>query len=168
MPDGLYLGKIFDPKTEALGDEFRLDPADLTTHGIVIGMTGSGKTGLSVVLIEEAVRNGIPVIVIDPKGDMGNLALAFPELRPQDFEPWVDTDAAARDGKTAAQMAEAQAAVWRGGIAEWGLGQSDVASLAASRTVRIITPGSTAGIPLNLIESLDPPSAESRADEEEF
>jgi hypothetical protein len=168
MPDGLYLGKVFDPKTEGLGEEFRLDPADLTTHGIVIGMTGSGKTGLSVVLIEEAVRAGIPVIVIDPKGDMGNLALAFPEMRPQDFEPWVDTDAAAREGQTPAQMAEAQAAVWSKGIAEWGLSQADVASLAASREVRLITPGSTAGIPLNLIESLDPPPAESRADEEEF
>jgi hypothetical protein len=168
MPDGLYLGKVFDPKTEQLGEEFRLDAADLTTHGIVIGMTGSGKTGLSVVLIEEAVRAGIPVIVIDPKGDMGNLALAFPQLRPEDFEPWVDTDAAAREGQTPQQAAEAQAAIWSKGIAEWGLGPSDVASLAASREVRLITPGSTAGIPLNLIESLAPPSAESRADDEEF
>ncbi|MGE3983238.1 MAG: ATP-binding protein [Dehalococcoidia bacterium] len=168
MADGLYLGKVFDPKTEQLGDEFRLNPADLTTHGIVIGMTGSGKTGLSVVLIEEAARAGIPVIVIDPKGDMGNLALAFPQLRPQDFEPWVDTDAATREGKTPAQAAESQATTWNKGIAEWGLGPSDVAGLAASRQVRILTPGSTAGIPVNLIESLEPPSAESRADAEEF
>lgn len=168
MPDGLYLGKVFDAKTEELGEEFILKASDLTTHGIVIGMTGSGKTGLSVCLIEEAVRDGIPVIVIDPKGDMGNLALAFPELRPQDFRPWVDTDTAAREGKTPDQVAEMMAGVWTKGLAEWGLGPSDVASMVSGRQIRIITPGSTAGIPLNLIESLDPPSAEVLADEEEF
>jgi len=168
MPDGLYLGKEFDPKTEALGDQFILRASDLTTHGIVIGMTGSGKTGLSVCLIEEAVRDGIPVIVIDPKGDMGNLALTFPQLRPEDFRPWVDTDAAAREGKTPDQAAETMAGVWSKGLAEWGLGPADVEALAASRQVRIITPGSTSGIPLNLIESLDPPSPEVQADDEEF
>lgn len=168
MADGLYLGKVFDPRTETTGEEFRLRASDLTTHGIVIGMTGSGKTGLSIVLIEEAVREGIPVIVIDPKGDMGNLALVFPGLRPQDFEPWVDTDAAAREGKTPPQVAEEIARVWSKGITEWGLGPADVGSLAASREVRIITPGSTAGIPLNLIESLDPPPPEVQADDEEF
>src|SRR5688500_17121362 len=103
MSDGLYLGKVFDPKTESLGADFLLNPADLTTHGIIIGMTGSGKTGLSVVLIEEAVGEGIPIIVIDPKGDMANLALAFPEMRPQDFQPWIDTNAISRDGTTAQQ-----------------------------------------------------------------
>jgi DNA helicase HerA-like ATPase len=96
MADGFYLGKEFDPKTEALGEEFRLKPEDLTTHGIVIGMTGSGKTGLSIVLIEEALQSGVPVIVIDPKGDMGNLALAFPNLAASEFRPWIDTAAAAR------------------------------------------------------------------------
>ena len=90
MADGLYLGKVFDPKSEALGEDFRLRASDLTTHGIVIGMTGSGKTGLSVCLIEEALRDGIPVIVIDPKGDMANLALAFPNLEPSEFRPWVE------------------------------------------------------------------------------
>lgn len=168
MADGLYLGKVFDPKTEELGAEFMLRASDLTTHGIVIGMTGSGKTGLSVCLIEEAVRDGIPVIVIDPKGDMGNLALAFPELRPQDFQPWVDLDAAAREGKTPEQAAETMAGVWSKGLAEWGLGSNDIAAMAASREVRIITPGSTAGIPLNLIESLDPPPPEVQADDEAF
>jgi len=168
MADGLYLGKVFDSKTEGLGDEFRLRASDLTTHGIVIGMTGSGKTGLSVCLIEEALRDGIPVIVIDPKGDMANLALAFPNLQPAEFRPWVDEDAAAREGKTSDEAAEAAAATWSKGLADWGITAGDVAAYAASRDIHIITPGSTAGVPLNLIESLDPPSAEVMADEEEF
>ena len=168
MADGFYLGKLFDPQTEALGEPFLLRPTDLTTHGILIGMTGSGKTGLSIVLIEEAVRNGVPVIVIDPKGDMGNLALAFPDLSPAEFLPWIDTEAAAREGQTPDQAAEATASAWSKGLGDWGLGRADVADLIASRQVRIITPGSTAGLPLNLIESLDPPGAETMADEEDF
>jgi hypothetical protein len=166
LADGLYLGKAFDPATDGLGEEFRLRPSDLTTHGIVIGMTGSGKTGLSVVLIEEAVQAGIPVIVIDPKGDMGNLALAFPDLTPEDFTPWVDADAAARAGQTREQAGAAAASTWQNGLEEWGLDSADVANYVASREVRIITPGSLAGIPLNLIESLEPPPTE--LDEEEF
>ena len=166
MADSLYLGKVFDPKTEALGEPFEVRPSDLTTHGIVIGMTGSGKTGLSIVLIEEALQAGIPVIVIDPKGDMGNLGLAFPQLRPEDFSQWVDTESAARDGLTADAAATAAAKAWTEGLADWGLGAEDVARYAASREVRIITPGSTAGIPLNLIESLDPPGGAIDDDEE--
>ncbi|HWC29423.1 MAG TPA: helicase HerA-like domain-containing protein [Dehalococcoidia bacterium] len=166
MAEGLYLGKVFDPVTEALGEDFRLRASDLTTHGIVIGMTGSGKTGLSVVMIEEALQAGIPVIAIDPKGDMGNLALAFPQLREQDFTQWVDADAAVREGKTREQAGAEAAAVWTQGLTEWGLGSQNIASYVASREVRIITPGSLSGIPLNLIESLEPPSPE--LDEEEF
>ncbi len=168
MAEGLYLGKVFDAGTEALGDEFRLDPSDLTTHGIVIGMTGSGKTGLSVVLIEEALQKGIPVIVIDPKGDMANLALAFPKLAASEFEPWVDASAAEREGKTVAQAAEDASSVWRKGLGDWGLDENAVAAYAASHDVHIVTPGSSAGVPLNLIESLDPPPGEVLADAEEF
>jgi hypothetical protein len=167
LADGLYLGKVFDPATETHGEPFEIKASDLTTHGIVIGMTGSGKTGLSIVLIEEALQAGIPVIVIDPKGDMGNLGLAFPELRPEDFAPWVDTESAARDGLTPEAAAAAAAKSWTEGLADWDLGAEDLARYAASREVRIITPGSTAGIPLNLIESLDPPG-EAIDDEEEF
>ncbi len=165
MPEGLYLGKIFDPASEELGEGFRLDPEDLTTHGIVIGMTGSGKTGLSVVLIEEALQLGIPVIVIDPKGDMGNLALAFSGLTANEFKPWIDPASAGTDVDEAAT---ATAKAWSEGLADWGLGAADVARYAASRGIRVITPGSFSGIPLNLIERLDPPSQESVEDEEEF
>ena len=167
MADGLYLGKVFDPSTNAVGEPFLLRSADLTTHGIVIGMTGSGKTGLSIVLIEEALKEGIPVIVVDPKGDMGNLALAFPRLAGEDFAPWVDVDAASRDGQTRDEAGVAAAASWSKGLQEWGLDGDDLRDYVVSREVRIITPGSLAGIPLNLIESLDPPAG-GAADEEEF
>jgi len=161
MADGLYLGKVFDPATEQIGEEYRLKASDLTTHGIVIGMTGSGKTGLSIVLIEEALQEGIPVIVIDPKGDMADLALAFPSLDPAEFEPWVDAASAAREGQTPRQAAEATASLWQNGLSEWGIGKANVAAYAASRDVHVITPGSSAGIPLNLIESLEPPQQKS-------
>jgi hypothetical protein len=131
-------------------------------------MTGSGKTGLSIVLIEEALKAGIPVIVIDPKGDMANLALAFGGLRADEFRPWVDIDAAAREGQTPDQAAEAAAATWSKGLAEWGISAENVAAYAGSHDVHIVTPGSTSGVPLNLIESLEPPSAEVMADDEEF
>jgi hypothetical protein len=129
-------------------------------------MTGSGKTGLSVCLIEEALQAGIPVIVIDPKGDMANMALAFPDLAPESFEPWIDRDAAARDGQTPEQAALAAAAIWKKGLEEWGLSGANVAEYVKSREVRIITPGSLSGIPLNLIESLDPPASD--LEDEEF
>ena len=157
MPDGLYLGKIFDSKTEALGENFELRASDLTTHGILIGMTGSGKTGMAIVLIEEALKSGIPVVVIDPKGDMGNLALAFDNLSPEEFRPWIDTEAAARDGQSLDEAANETAATWSKGLSDWGISAADVAAYKAGREVRIITPGSTAAIPLNLIQSLDPP-----------
>src|SRR5688500_18652060 len=99
MADGFYLGKVFDPNTEQLREQFLLHASDLPTHGIGIGMTGSGRTGLSIVLIEAAVREGIPVIVIDPKGDMGNLALTFPNPPAAVFRPWVDTECATREGQ---------------------------------------------------------------------
>ena len=136
MADPLYLGKTFDPATKTLGDRFLLNPDDLTTHGIVIGMTGSGKTGLSVGLIEEALRAKVPVIVIDPKGDMGNLALAFGRLAPDEFLPWVDRDAAMREGKTPEQASEEAAASWTKGLGEWGLSQTDVAGYAANHSTR--------------------------------
>ncbi len=167
MPD-LYLGKSFNPADRSLGDRFLLDPSDLTTHGIVIGMTGSGKTGLAISLIEEALRAKVPVIVVDPKGDMGNLALAFDRLAPEQFEPWVDRDEAARDGKTPADFAAAASATWRKGLSEWGLAEADVASYAASRSVRIFTPGATSGIPINLIDSLDAPDLSWDDAEEEI
>ena len=160
MADGFYLGKLFSRTDKSLGEPFLLDPGDLTTHGIIIGMTGSGKTGLSVGMIEEALKARIPVIVIDPKGDMGNLALAFDRLAPDQFEPWVDRDEASREGKTVAQLAADAAASWQKGLADWGLQPSDVASYAANHRTRVYTPGATAGIPLNLIDSREAPTGD--------
>src|SRR5512143_717299 len=101
-----YLGKIFDPKANQLTDQPLLyDPADLTTHAVVVGMTGSGKTGLCIGMLEEAALTGVPALMIDPKGDITNMLLHFPQLAPQDFLPWVDPDRARRDGKTLEQAA---------------------------------------------------------------
>jgi hypothetical protein len=168
MADGLYIGKTFNPKDKSFGDRFLLDPGDLTTHGIVIGMTGSGKTGLSVSLIEEALKARIPVIVVDPKGDMGNLALAFDRLAPDQFEPWVDKDEASREGKTIAESAEAAATSWARGLNDWGLGQPDVAAYTKNHRLRIFTPGSSAGTPLNLIDSMAAPEGDFEANAEEL
>jgi hypothetical protein len=168
MGDSLYLGKVFDPATKALGEKFELDPADLTTHGIVIGMTGSGKTGLSIGLIEELLKARVPVIVVDPKGDMGNLALAFDRLAPEQFEPWIDRDAATREGKPLADIAAETAAAWTKGLGQWDLSQPDVAAYAAGRRCRVFTPGASAGIPINMIDSLDAPAGDFEANEEEL
>ncbi|MEO6398978.1 MAG: helicase HerA-like domain-containing protein, partial [Tepidiformaceae bacterium] len=167
MAEKLYVGKNFDPATKALGENFTLDAEDFTTHGLIVGMTGSGKTGFSSVIIEECLRNGVPVIAIDPKGDLTNLALAFDKLSPEQFAPWVDTVASERDGKSREEAASEASASWSKGLAEWGISQPDVAAYVAGHDCRIITPGSSAGIPLNLIDSLDPPSRAVLDDEED-
>ena len=115
-----YLGRAVDPATDAPRPEPLLyDSRDLVTHAAIVGMTGSGKTGLCVSLIEEAAIDGVPVIAIDPKGDLGNLLLTFPELRPADFEPYVDPSEATRRGLTASELAAQTAERWRKGLAEW-------------------------------------------------
>ncbi|HVR71930.1 MAG TPA: helicase HerA-like domain-containing protein [Vicinamibacteria bacterium] len=152
MP-GFYLGKEFDPATGALGARVELDPADLLTHGLIVGMTGSGKTGLAVALIEEALRQGVPVLAIDPKGDLGNLLLLFEGLEAASFAPWVD----APPGAGRAAAGEQAAAAWRKGLADWGLGLPDVAALRQAHDPAIYTPGSGAGIPLNLLGALEAP-----------
>ncbi len=116
-----YLGKEVDTDTSDLTDDLVLyDAQDLTTHGFIVGMTGSGKTGLGVSLIEEAALDGIPVIAIDPKGDLGNLALTFPKLAPTDFRPYVDESEATREGVTPDELAAQKAALWKKGLGEWG------------------------------------------------
>ena len=167
MPD-LYIGKSFNPADRSLGAPFELDSSDLTTHGIVIGMTGSGKTGLSIGIIEELLKAKVPVIVIDPKGDMGNLALAFDRLAPEQFEPWVDKDDAAREGKSVADVAAAASATWTKGLSDWGISASDVATYAKGHTIKIFTPGTSAGIPINLIDSLAAPGGDFDENEEEY
>lgn len=117
-----YLGREFDPSAGRATDNLVLyDAKDLTTHALVVGMTGSGKTGLATALLEEAAIDGLPALLIDPKGDLGNLLLQFPNLRPGDFRPWVDEAEAARRGTTPDEFAAATAESWRKGLAEWGL-----------------------------------------------
>jgi len=168
MSDGLYLGKQVDPGTGALGARLELDPADLLTHGLIVGMTGSGKTGLAIVLIEELLRHGVPVVAIDPKGDLANLRLLFEGLDPAAFEPWIDLEAARREGKDVKAAAAAAAATWKKGLAEWGLGPGDIAALTKAHDAVVYTPGSRAGVPLNVLQSLDAPAVAFDSAEEDL
>ncbi len=127
------------------------------THGLIVGMTGSGKTGLAIVLIEEALRRGIPVLAVDPKGDLANLLLLFDTLDPAQFAACVDADAARRDGLTREQAGTAAAAEWAKGLAAWGLSAPDVAELHRAHEATVFTPGSRAGVPLDLFQSLAAP-----------
>ena len=155
-----YLGKRIDSADDALTDELVLyDSKDLNTHAVIIGMTGSGKTGLGIGMIEEAAMDNIPVIAIDPKGDLGNLLLNFPDFRGEDFEPWVDPQAAANRGETTAQYAAGQAALWRKGIGEWGQDAARVRTLSDRVDMAIYTPGSDAGLPVSVLRSFDAPPA---------
>lgn len=156
--NGFFLGKVYDIASKKMLDEKVIyDPSDLTTHGIVTGMTGSGKTGFCIGLLEEAALKGIPAIIVDPKGDLTNLVLHFPELLPSDFEPWIDPDAALRENKSTAQVAEETAKNWKDGLASWGLGREQILALKESVNFSIFTPGSTAGHPVNILSSFEAP-----------
>lgn len=153
-----FLGKVFDAKTNALTNEQALlDPTNLTTHAVVTGMTGSGKTGLCIGLLEEAALHGTPAIIIDPKGDLTNLLLHFPDLLPGDFEPWVDPDMARNDGKTVQQAADETSRKWKKGLADWGLGKEQIQKLKDSVDFAIYSPGSSSGIPVNILSSFAAP-----------
>ncbi|MBG7609186.1 MAG: DUF853 family protein [Verrucomicrobia bacterium] len=116
-----YLGKEFETEGKKVTDDLVLyDSKDLVTHGVVLGMTGSGKTGLCIALLEEAAMDNVPTIVIDPKGDISNLLLTFPELDGKSFEPWVNADDAAKKGISVEEHSEKTAAMWKNGLAEWG------------------------------------------------
>ncbi|RLS31767.1 MAG: DUF853 family protein [Planctomycetota bacterium] len=153
-----YLGRQVDPDSGKAGREpLLLDARRLTTHAVCVGMTGSGKTGLLVSLIEEAAIDGIPAIVIDPKGDLANILLTFPELRPADFRPWLEEDAAKRDGLTLDQLAEKTAIKWADGLAASGQSGERIARLRESVEMTVYTPGSSAGRPLAMLGSLEAP-----------
>ena len=153
-----YLGRLFDPQQNKSTDQPLLyDPADLTTHAVVVGMTGSGKTGLCIDLLEEAALGGIPALMIDPKGDMTNALLHFPDLLPADFKPWVNADQARRDGKTLEQAAAEAAALWKKGLADWGIGPERLLALKNAAHFAVYTPGSDAGIPVSILATLKAP-----------
>jgi hypothetical protein len=147
-----YLGRSVDSD-----QPLTYEAADLTTHGVIVGMTGSGKTGLGVGLIEEALLSGIPCLVIDPKGDMGNLALTFPSLEASDFEPWMDEGEATRSGRTTAEMARETAALWSKGLEGHGISRDRLARLSDEAEVTIYTPGSSSGIGLDVLGSMNAP-----------
>lgn len=158
-PGQFFLGRIVDPATGKAGSEPLIyDSEDLTTHGVVVGMTGSGKTGLCIGMLEEAALSNIPALMIDPKGDITNALLHFPNLAPQDFQPWVNPDQARREGKTVEQAAEETAANWRKGLADWGIGPERLQKLADSVHFAIYTPGSDSGIPVSILASLKAPT----------
>ncbi len=137
---------------------------DLTTHAVIIGMTGSGKTGLGIGLIEEAIMDNVPSIVIDPKGDMGNLLLTFPNCAPEDFAPWIDPGEAAKKEMTVDQYAAATAKSWQEGLASWGQGRERITALRAKTEMTIYTPGSSAGVPVSVLSSFRAPAAELLSD----
>ena len=164
-----YLGRELDLATHTPAQvPLLFKSKDLTTHAAIIGMTGSGKTGLGIGLIEEAIIDNIPSIIIDPKGDMGNLLLAFPDLQPQDFLPWVDPSDAARKEMTVEAYAEATARNWREGLQSWGQGQERIRNLLAATTMTIYTPGSGSGVSVSVLNSFQAPSAEVTNDTDTF
>src|SRR6266566_2941327 len=164
-----YLGRPYDPQQKKSQDGVLLyDSKDLVTRAIVVGMTGSGKTGLCIDLIEEAAIDGVPTIAIDPKGDLTNLLLTFPDLRPEDFRPWINEDDAARKGLSPDDFAKQQAELWRNGLASWGEDGERIRRLKAAADFAIYTPGSSAGIPVSIVRSFAVPPAALREDTELF
>ncbi|THF85093.1 ATP-binding protein [Deinococcus sp. KSM4-11] len=165
MPDyeklgAFYLGKVVDPTTNQPTDDLLYDSTDLTTHAVIIGMTGSGKTGLGLGLIEEALMDGVPVLAVDPKGDLANLLLTFPELRPDDFRPWVDEAEAARANVSADELAAQKADLWRKGLADWDQSGERIRSLREKGEFAIYTPGGSAGLPVSVLKGFDAPPPE--------
>ena len=161
-----YLGRIYDPESKQTTEEPLLYEAkDLATHAVCVGMTGSGKTGLGIGLIEEAALDGIPALIIDPKGDLGNLLLAFPHLAASDFRPWVDEGEAARKQMSPDDFAVKTAETWTKGLAHWGQDGARIARLKAAADFAIYTPGSRAGLPLSILSSLAAPPAGFAADD---
>lgn len=153
-----YLGRPHDPESgETAAAPYLYDSRDLVTHALCVGMTGSGKTGLCVSLLEEAALDGVPALVIDPKGDLGNLLLTFPDLAAEDFEPWVDPEAARREGLSRGELAAQQADLWRRGLAEWDEDGERIRRLRRAADFRIYTPGSSAGTPVSVLASFAAP-----------
>jgi Helicase HerA, central domain len=153
-----YVGRPYDLATQTSQDVPLLyDSKDLVTHAVCVGMTGSGKTGLCLAMIEEAVLDGIPAVIVDPKGDLANLLLTFPQLRPEDFRPWIDEAEAQQAGVTPDEFAAQTAARWATGLADWGQDGARIGRLKDAADFAIYTPGSDAGLPVSVLGSLAPP-----------
>lgn len=154
-----YIGRIFDPlEGKTTEQPMHYDPVDLTTHAVVVGMTGSGKTGLCIDLLEEAALNNVPALMIDPKGDITNTLLHFPDLLPEDFQPWINADQARREGKSPEQAADEAAALWRNGLGKWDIDSERLEALKDAAHFAVYTPGSDAGIPVSILASLKAPA----------
>src|SRR5258708_1885479 len=151
----MYLGawRPLDGSANAL--PFRLPAHHLVTHGVITGMTGSGKTGLVTVMIEEALRAQVPVLVIDVKGDLPNLLLTFPSFAPSELMPWADASAPATDARSPEAIADELANERRRGLTAWGIGEAGFAAFSASTRVRVVAPGASAGEPLHVLSSLE-------------
>jgi len=164
-----YLGKEVDVKSQELSDDLLLyKNRDLTTHAAIIGMTGSGKTGLGIDIIEEAAIDGIPSLIIDPKGDMGNLLLQFENLDASEFEPWIDPQEAEQKGMDVPSYAQKSAKMWEEGIASWHQDKTRIKKLKESCDFSIYTPGSSAGLSLSILSSFEAPSQEVIGDVDTF
>jgi hypothetical protein len=156
-----YLGRPYDLATKQSKPGWLLyDSKDLVTHAVCVGMTGSGKTGLCLALLEEAAIDNIPAIIIDPKGDLGNLMLTFPDLKGEDFQPWINEDDARKKGLSSADYAQAQAELWRKGLAGWQQDGARIQRLRDAADVAIYTPGSNAGIPISILKAFSVPAPE--------
>lgn len=164
-----YLGKNYDLETKSITDDLVLyDSKDLTTHAVCVGMTGSGKTGLCIDLLEEAAIDNVPSIVIDPKGDITNLMLTFPDLKGENFLPWINKSDAERKGMSEEEFADSQAALWKKGLKEWGQDGKRIEMLKNNANFNIYTPGSNAGISVSILDSFKAPSEEILDDGDAF
>ena len=164
-----YLGRPYDLVTKQPKPGWLLyDSKDLVTHAVCVGMTGSGKTGLCLSLLEEAAIDNIPAIIIDPKGDLGNLMLTFPSLKGEDFQPWINEDDARKNGLSPADYAKAQAELWAKGLGGWQQDGARIQRLRDAAEVAIYTPGSNAGLPVSILKSFAAPAADVREDGELF
>lgn len=161
-----YLGSLILPGGDVGADPLLFDSSNLTTHGVIVGMTGSGKTGLGIDLVEEALLNDVPCLIIDPKGDMGNLLLSFPEFRSEDFRPWIDEAEAERDKLTPDELAASTAEMWKRGLEGAGISGDRLRKLNESTKITIYTPGSGAGVGINVLGSLAAPDIDWETDSE--
>ena len=164
-----YLGKEYDMDAKSRSENLLLyDSKDLCTHAVVVGMTGSGKTGLCVSMLEEAAIDRIPSIVIDPKGDISNLLLSFPNLSPEEFRPWVDEGQADREGISPEVFATNESDKWKAGLESWGQDAARIRMMRDTVDMRVYTPGATIGRPLTILKSFNCPSPEVVADADMF